>query len=149
MRTKRDFPPKDFAIRIKQFSLLAEKHEKYESFTFEAGGYKWRIRLHPNGYGPGKGNSLSVYLQLIEAEKLGPTEKVWANFELRVLNIDKDRHVRDTFSHWYTFKEFHAFGQHMLMPLEDSREPFKDFVVNDTLTVEAELLFVTGAKVVS
>ncbi|KAJ8747048.1 hypothetical protein K2173_011272 [Erythroxylum novogranatense] len=290
MRTKRDFPPKDFAIRIKQFSLLAEKHEKYESFTFEAGGYKWslrlypkgntsppengkdhislylaiqdtdslpktwevnvdfklfvfnqienkylamktvwgfdqflpigtfndafngylvddtcvfgaevlvikpsgifesihtvkepsngvltwkipyfsklvstileseeftsenknwRILLYPNGNGSGKGNSLSVYLRLIEAERLGPTEKVWANFELRVLNKNKDRHVRATISCWYTFKEFDAFGTHTLMPLEDLREAFNGFVVNDTLTVEAELLFVIGAKVVS
>ncbi|KAJ8747032.1 hypothetical protein K2173_013451 [Erythroxylum novogranatense] len=132
--------------KIPNFSKLDSTTLDSEEFTSE--NKKWRIRLCPNGYGPGKGNSLSVYLQLTEAEELGPTEKVWVNFELRVLNKNKDLHVIKTLSNWCTFTEVRAFGRHRLMPLEDLREA-KGFVVNDTLTIEAELLFIIRAKVVS
>ncbi|KAJ8747053.1 hypothetical protein K2173_011397 [Erythroxylum novogranatense] len=43
IRTKRHLPPHHYSLRIKQFSLLAEKQQKYESFAFEAGGYKWYV----------------------------------------------------------------------------------------------------------
>ncbi|XP_031259660.1 uncharacterized protein LOC116117784 [Pistacia vera] len=44
--------------KIEKFSTLLEEYYESESFGF----YKWNVGLYPNGYGAGKGNSISLIL---------------------------------------------------------------------------------------
>ncbi|KAK3404308.1 hypothetical protein EUGRSUZ_K00612 [Eucalyptus grandis] len=60
----RDVVPAHFVLKIKSFSLFAKKNmEKYESGEFEAGRYKWKLILYPNGDKSRNGEDhVSVYL---------------------------------------------------------------------------------------
>jgi len=58
-----------------------------------------RIDVSPEGYGEGKGNSLSVFLELVGGCKLPPKKTVWAEYKLRVLNQSHDNHVEKTSNH--------------------------------------------------
>jgi len=55
-----------------------------------------RIKVYPKGNGDGKGNSLSVFLELVDGGKLPPKKTVWAEYKLRVLDQRHDNHVEKT-----------------------------------------------------
>ncbi|XVF79804.1 hypothetical protein PTKIN_Ptkin15bG0018900 [Pterospermum kingtungense] len=71
IRVTRDLPPAHFLFKINSFSLLAEEKsiEKYETDIFEAGGYKWRLLLYPNGNKKrNQDGCISLYLQIVETD---------------------------------------------------------------------------------
>eukprot|EP00258_Populus_trichocarpa_P024711 XP_024440730.1 uncharacterized protein LOC18105139 isoform X2 [Populus trichocarpa] len=57
--------------KIRAFSKL-DRMSYSKAFT--AGGRSWRIDVSPEGYGDGKGNSLSVFLELVGGGKLPPKQ---------------------------------------------------------------------------
>jgi len=58
-----------------------------------------RIDVSPEGYGDGKGNSLSVFLQLVDGCKLPPKKTVWVEYKLRVLDQRHGKHVEQKSNH--------------------------------------------------
>ncbi|KAJ8900354.1 hypothetical protein K2173_024994 [Erythroxylum novogranatense] len=117
------------------------------SSEFFSENKKWRIRLDPKGNSSGKGNSLSVYLHLMEVQNLGPQERLCVNSELRLLNKDDDKHIKATLSQWYTWTDkMDMHGRHKFISLKDLHDCSKGFLVDDTLTVEAEILSLTVVK---
>ena len=58
-----------------------------------------RIDVSPEGYGDGKGNSLSVFLELVGGGKLPPKKTVWAEYKLRVLDQRHGKHVEEKSNH--------------------------------------------------
>ncbi|KAH8488347.1 hypothetical protein H0E87_024134 [Populus deltoides] len=132
--------------KIEDFSKLDES--SYLSKAFTAGGRSWRIKVYPKGNGDGKGNSLSVFLELVDGGKLPPKKTVWAEYKLRVLDQRHDNHVEKTTSRWLTSSD-HKRGFHKFMPLGDLREVSKGYVLNDTLIVEAEILTLSVSKLFS
>ena len=59
-----------FTYRLKNFRKWKAKKETCYSQPFYTSdnGYKMRLRVHPNGYGDGEGNHLSVYVCLLEGK---------------------------------------------------------------------------------
>ncbi|KAJ6872503.1 hypothetical protein NC651_031582 [Populus alba x Populus x berolinensis] len=132
--------------KIEDFSKLDKS--SYLSKAFTARGRSWRIQVYPKGYGDGKGNSLSVYLELVDGGKLPPKKTVWAEYKLRVLDQRHDKHVEKTKSRWFTSSE-HTRGFPKFMSLGDLSEVAKGYVRNDTLIVEAEILTLSVSKLFS
>lgn len=132
--------------KIRDFSKLDRK--SYLSKAFTAGGRSWRIDVSPEGYGDGKGNSLSVFLQLVDGGKLPPKKTVWVEYKLRVLDQRHGKHVEEKMSRWFTSSS-HTRGFPKFMPLGDLREVSKGYVRNDTLIVEAEILTLSVSKLFS
>ncbi|KAJ6910075.1 hypothetical protein NC652_020927 [Populus alba x Populus x berolinensis] len=70
--TVSDAPPIHYMVKIELFSSLGKNAvETYESGVFEAGGYKWKLVLYPNG---NKRNNvkdaISLYLAMVDASSL-------------------------------------------------------------------------------
>ncbi|KAJ6722656.1 TRAF-LIKE FAMILY PROTEIN [Salix koriyanagi] len=80
--------------KIPNFSKLDKNSILCKAFT--AGGRSWQIQVHPGGYDKGKGNSLSVFLDLVDRGKLPPKKAIWAEYKLRVLDQCRDKHVEYT-----------------------------------------------------
>ena len=55
-----------------------------------------RIQVYPKGIAEAKGDSLSVFLELVDGGKLPPKKTVWAEYKLRVLDQRHDKHVEKT-----------------------------------------------------
>ncbi|KAJ0093133.1 hypothetical protein Patl1_24765 [Pistacia atlantica] len=73
IRSVSDTPPTHYQVIIQSFSLLFENAEKYESAEFEAGGYKWKLVLHPNGNkSKNVEEHISHHLAMADATSLPP-----------------------------------------------------------------------------
>ncbi|KAJ6679374.1 hypothetical protein OIU79_019188 [Salix purpurea] len=127
--TKRDLPPAHFSLEIESFSLLRNTEvEKYESDVFEAGGYKWRLCLYPNG--KPKGNCfVSLYLKLEKTSTLRGEWEVNAEFKLFVYDhINKKYLTVQDKNH--PVKRFHEmkteWGFDQFLPLKHSKTLLKD-----------------------
>ncbi|KAG6747911.1 hypothetical protein POTOM_047802 [Populus tomentosa] len=136
--------------KIEDFSKLDKS--SYLSKAFTSGGRSWRIKVYPKGYDDGKGNSLSVYLELVDGGKLPRKKTVWAEYKLRVLDQRHGKHVEEKSNHiesrWFTSSSY-SRGFPKFMPLGDLREVSKGYVKSDTLIVEAEILTVSVSKLFS
>ncbi|KAJ6872515.1 hypothetical protein NC651_031590 [Populus alba x Populus x berolinensis] len=87
-------------------------------YAFTAGGRSWRIQVYPKGNAEAKGDSLSVFLELVDGDKLPLKKTVWAEYKLRVLDQRRDKHVeKNSFTlvnllQSYTwFPQVHATGR--------------------------------------
>ncbi|CAK7340666.1 unnamed protein product [Dovyalis caffra] len=109
-----------------------DKLVSLETFNDTSNG---RIRVYPKGTDEVKGDSLSIYLELVDGDKLPPKKTLWTEYILRVLNQCRDQHVEKSVSFWLT-SSHHARGYAKFMPLGDLYEASKGYVMNDTLIVE-------------
>ncbi|KAL0413864.1 UNVERIFIED_CONTAM: Ubiquitin carboxyl-terminal hydrolase 13 [Sesamum radiatum] len=138
---RREAHPSHFLLKIESVSLLLDgTDEKYESMEFQAGDHKWRIDLYPKGNGEGKGNSVSVYLNSVDAKSSAHNKKVKANFSLCIKNQVNDKHKEHHASdHWFSSSTF-DWGWPRFIPLDDLNDPIKGFLVKDLCTIEVEIL---------
>ncbi|KAI3826608.1 hypothetical protein L1987_00657 [Smallanthus sonchifolius] len=85
-------PPAHYILKIQQFSLLTKQHvERYESNEFEAGGYKWKLVIHPNGNrSKNAGEFVSAYLAMADSASLPPGWEVYATFRIFLLDQNND-----------------------------------------------------------
>ncbi|CAA0833294.1 TRAF-like family protein [Striga hermonthica] len=62
----REASPAHLLIKIKSFSLF-EKHgiKKFKTSEFESGGYKWKLKIYPNGRDRDEGY-VSLYLAIVD-----------------------------------------------------------------------------------
>ncbi|KAJ8900155.1 hypothetical protein K2173_024795 [Erythroxylum novogranatense] len=134
--------PQHYSIRITRFSVLAEHQEKYESFPFEAGGYKWRLLLYP------KGNSkcfdckgyISLYLAIQDTDSFPKPWEVYVDFKVLVFN-----HINNNFLVLQDLgvKRFHelktVFGFNKLLPLEAFNDVRNGYLDDDSCTFGAEV----------
>ncbi|WCJ18191.1 TRAF-like family protein [Euphorbia peplus] len=118
----------------------------YSQPPMDFGGQSWQIRFDPKGYGKEEGNSLSVFLMLVDGGKLPDDEKVWAEFKLRVLDQRQNNHVEHIVRKWY-HKGCYVMGLNQFMPLGDMHQANKGFVLNDNVIVEVEFVNVSVTKI--
>ncbi|KAJ6910137.1 hypothetical protein NC652_020974 [Populus alba x Populus x berolinensis] len=93
--TVSDAPPIHYMVKIELFSSLGKNAvETYESGVFEAGGYKWKLVLYPNG---NKRNNvkdaISLYLAMVDASSLPRGWEVNVIFRLFLLDQNKDSYL--------------------------------------------------------
>ncbi|KAK2647015.1 hypothetical protein Ddye_022210 [Dipteronia dyeriana] len=116
-----DAPPTHYKLKIQLFSLLEKNAvEKYESAEFEAGGYKWKLVLYPNGNkGKNVKDHISIYLTLADTCSLPLGWEVYAVLRLFLLDqrkdvqdaIEKENHFHELklecgFDHFVSLKAF-------------------------------------------
>ncbi|CAA0833298.1 TRAF-like family protein [Striga hermonthica] len=77
--------PAHFLVKIKSFSLF-EKHgiKKFKTREFDAGGYKWKLKIYPNGRDEHEGY-VSVYLAIVD-DGLRAGWEVNADFTICLFN---------------------------------------------------------------
>ncbi|KAI3469195.1 hypothetical protein Pfo_025858 [Paulownia fortunei] len=140
-RSISDKPPNHYIFKIQLFSQLIKNNiETYTSSDFEAGGYKWKLVLHPNGNkNKDVTDHISLYLVIAEANSLGPGWEIRAVFRLFLLDQSNDSYL--------TLQEngrrFHGmkleWGFDKFMPLTAFKDPANGYLVNDTCVFGAEV----------
>ncbi|KZV51595.1 hypothetical protein F511_10548, partial [Dorcoceras hygrometricum] len=143
-RAVSDVPPIHYVTKINMFSQLSKNNiVKYISSHFDAGGYKWKLAIHPNGNkNKGITDHISFYLGIVEGESPSPGWEVRATFRLFLLDQNKDnylilqdveekgRRFRGTKLEW----GFDRFISH-----DAFKNPENGYLINDTSVFGAEV----------
>ncbi|GMI68416.1 hypothetical protein like AT5G26260 [Hibiscus trionum] len=120
--------------------------EYYTSNVQTIGDSKWELIVYPRGCGTWKNTSLSVFLGLVEGYKLPTRGKVYAKYKFRVKYHYNSADTREfTAANWFTASAY-QLGSRSVMPLSNLRDRSKGYILNDTLTVEAEIIVVSKVK---
>ncbi|KAK3404291.1 hypothetical protein EUGRSUZ_K00593 [Eucalyptus grandis] len=145
----RDVVPAHYVLKIKSFSLFAKNNmEKYESGEFEAGGYKWKLILYPNGDKSRNGEDhISIYLAISGMNPLqlgGPI-----HVAIRFSSYDQicDRYLTQQ----GRVTRFHAlkaeWGVPRYMPLKTFANPSNGYLVDDTCIFGVEVFVIKSSGV--
>ncbi|XP_028070182.1 uncharacterized protein LOC114272668 isoform X1 [Camellia sinensis] len=150
-RSLRDIPPAHYTLKIESFSELAQllldaKVQNYESDIFEAGGYKWKLYLHPNGDKERNGEGhISLYLVIAETSDLPLGWEVNVNFKLFVYDQIQDKYmtIQDAngkVRRFHRMKTKWGFAQ--LLPLGTFNDAANGYLIHDTCVFGAEVLVI-------
>ncbi|XAR58461.1 Ubiquitinyl hydrolase 1 [Bertholletia excelsa] len=130
------------AWKIRSFSCLTLGW--YESDAFTVGDYKWKIRLYPKGNGAGKGNSISVFLRLVDST-LPPDAKLLVTYAIRVLKMDQTEEQPENFK-LTAENKFGAsnltWGYQKFMSLATFNDPEMMFLVDDSCIIQAQVTLI-------
>ncbi|KDO40760.1 hypothetical protein CISIN_1g020276mg [Citrus sinensis] len=143
-------PPAHFLLKIEAFSSLVENDvENYKSLEFDAGGYKWKLVVYPNGNkNENVKDHISVYLAMVGTSSLGLGWEVYVIFRLFVLDQKKDEFLilQDAMGKQ---RRFHGlkleWGFDQFIPLEEFINASNGYLVGDTCVFGAEV-FVKETK---
>ncbi|KAH7576238.1 hypothetical protein ACOSP7_003554 [Xanthoceras sorbifolium] len=148
LREEREFQPAHFILKIVSYSLLLdgidEKGGKYETGTFDVGGYKWKLILYPRGNKTCK-DHISLYLGIVEGNSFSDKWTVCANFKLFVLNQKTMKYLtiqdaKRTVRYFDKLRIEQGFAQ--LLSLDQFNDPCNGYLVNDCCVFGAEILVV-------
>ncbi|CAL5209699.1 unnamed protein product [Lathyrus oleraceus] len=143
-RSKRNLPPADYLFKIQSYSLLMNK--KYESGVFQAGGYKWKLVLHPGDNSRSDENGyVSLFLKIVETEKLPYDWKVNVNFKLFVVDQKHANYltIQDAGDAVRTFSEKKTkWGFEQLISLRDFKNSSNGYLVRDFCEFGAEIFVI-------
>ncbi|XP_057793916.1 uncharacterized protein LOC131010417 [Salvia miltiorrhiza] len=140
----RDVSPANLLVKIECFSLFSKYGiDKYESRTFEAGGYKWKLIIYPDG----ENDYLSVYFSIVDAESLPEGWEVNAIFAFFVHNQLMDNYLcfRGTTRRFNSVIQKRGFSK--LMSKKSLMDPSKGYVVDDGCVFGAEVFVIKSQRV--
>ncbi|XP_048136928.1 uncharacterized protein LOC115732650 isoform X2 [Rhodamnia argentea] len=149
-RIMSDAPPAHYIVKIEAFSSLSKNSVgKYESGVFQAGGYKWKLVLYPNGNtSKNVKEHVSLYLSTAETSSFPPGWEVHASVRFFLLDQDKDSYMiiqDDMRKEW----RFHGMkierGFDQFIPLKTLNDARNGYLVDDTCVFGAEV-FVTRER---
>ncbi|KAH8513742.1 hypothetical protein H0E87_006854 [Populus deltoides] len=146
-RSTRDLPPAHYTFKIENFSLLANaKIDNVESGDFEAGSYKWRLRLYPNGNKKNNGDGhISLYLAFSNSNALPFGWEVNVNFRLFVYNQIQDKYLTIQYAKGRV-RRFHGMktelGFDQLIPLTIFNDESKGYLIDDRCIFGAEIFVI-------
>ncbi|CAL5379135.1 unnamed protein product [Camellia sinensis] len=175
LRSLRDVPPAHYTFKIEYSpSFLNSKIENLDSGVFEAGGYKWKLSLYPNGNkkrnvneivnenvlseefvevmlclypkgnGTSEGKDLSVFLQLADSKNLLSEWKLYAEYKLRMKNQINMKHFERGVVTYWFSASGQTFGYQNFMSLNDLNNAGKGFKVNDVVIIEAQIMLLSS-----
>ncbi|QCD80121.1 ubiquitin carboxyl-terminal hydrolase 7 [Vigna unguiculata] len=137
-------PPTHYVLKVQSFSLLVKNSiERYESETFEAGGYKWKLVLYPGGNkSKNIREHISLYLALDDTSSLNHGWEIYVNFRFFLHDQNNDNYlvVQDTVGKERRFHKMKAeWGIDQFIPLRDFNLVSKGYLVDDTCAFGAEV----------
>ncbi|XP_031259562.1 ubiquitin carboxyl-terminal hydrolase 12-like [Pistacia vera] len=146
-RVERDLPPAHYTLKTESFSLLVKSEkEKYESDTFEAGSYKWRLVLYPDGNKKRNGNChISLYLEIDGVESFSDNWEVFVNFKLFVFDQIHNKYltIQDVDGKVRRFHKMKTkWGFDQLVSFEDFYNSSKGYLVNGCCAFGAEVFVI-------
>ncbi|XP_011100689.1 MATH domain and coiled-coil domain-containing protein At2g42460 isoform X1 [Sesamum indicum] len=143
-RSISETPPNHYILKIQSFSQLTKhKIDRYNSTDFEAGGYKWKLVLHPNGNkNKGISDHISVYLLIAESNSLVLGWQIRAIFRLFLLDQNKDTYLtlQDIAENGRRFHQMKPeWGFDKFIPHSVFNDSANGYLVNDTCVFGAEV----------
>ncbi|XP_027183312.1 uncharacterized protein LOC113781679 [Coffea eugenioides] len=112
------------------------------SDVFVMGNLKWKIMLYPNGGQNQEGKNISLFL----ASAIEDTNfRIFAEYKLCIKNQKNDKDLERTTNHLFTHTK-KDWGWSAFHPLIDIKDPFKGYLLKDTLIVQVEITRISTAK---
>ncbi|CAL8079474.1 unnamed protein product [Prunus armeniaca] len=137
-------PPTHYILKVESFSSL-ERHSagRYESGQFDAGGYKWKLVVYPNGYKQKNvDDHISVYLEMAGADSLQTGWEVFVDFRLFLLDQNKgiylvlqDANLKKMCLHVAMLE----VGFDRVIPLKAFADASNGYLIDDTCVFGAEV----------
>ncbi|GFQ07140.1 ubiquitin carboxyl-terminal hydrolase 13 [Phtheirospermum japonicum] len=137
---ERKAPPAHYLVEIDSFSLFDELGiEKYETRAFEVGGYKWKIKVYPDGVGEASGRFASIFLQHVASDN--PCERVKASCTISLKSqVSDELHVtKARCGRWFSASPMNKWGWTSFIDLDSLKDPNKGYIVNGCVHLEIEL----------
>ncbi|KAL2338899.1 hypothetical protein Fmac_013345 [Flemingia macrophylla] len=139
-----DSSPAHYIMKVQSFSLLAKNSiERYESGNFEAGGYKWKLALYPNGNKmKNVTDHISLYLVLDDTSSLHHGREIYVYFRLFLHDQKNDNYlvVQDTVRKERRFHKMKVErGFDRFISLKEFNLASKNYLVGDTCAFGAEV----------
>ncbi|KAL5854720.1 hypothetical protein ACOSQ3_004586 [Xanthoceras sorbifolium] len=124
-REERDLQPAHFTLKMESYSSVLDaldgKDERYETGSFDAGGYKWKLILYPHGNKACEGKDhISLYLK---------TNKY--------LTIQD---AKGAVRYYDKLRTEHGYAQ--LLSLDEFNDPCNGYLVNDCSIFGGEVLVI-------
>ncbi|XP_048427957.1 uncharacterized protein LOC103961303 isoform X1 [Pyrus x bretschneideri] len=139
-----DSAPTHYTLKIGSFSWLTEIFaDKYESGGFEAGGYKWKLVLYPNGNKKKNVEGhISVYLEMVGADSLQTGCEVYVDFRFFLLDQNKGTFLvlQDANKKELCFHGMMRYlGFDKLITLKSFTDASNGYVIDDSCVIGAEV----------
>ncbi|KAL3750477.1 hypothetical protein ACJRO7_011476 [Eucalyptus globulus] len=139
-----DAPPAHYVVKIQSYSLLSKNSvDKYESGVFQAGGYKWKLVLHPNGNkSKNVKEHVSLYLSMAETSSLPSGWEVHALVRFFLLDQNKDSYsiIQDAMKKEWRFHRMKLeHGLDQFIPMKTFSDAQNGYLVDDTCVFGAEV----------
>ncbi|KAM1742121.1 hypothetical protein ACFX12_012154 [Malus domestica] len=139
-----DSAPTHYSLKIGSFSWLTKiSVDKYESGEFEAGGYKWKLVLYPNGNKKKNVEGhISVYLEMVGADSLQTGFEVYVNFRFFLLDQNKGMFLvlQDANKKEKCFHGVMRYsGFDRLITLKSFTDASNGYVIDDSCVIGAEV----------
>ncbi|CAL8991023.1 unnamed protein product [Prunus brigantina] len=143
-RSLSNSPPTHYTLTIESFSMLTENSvDTYESGEFDAGGYKWKLVVYPNGNRKKNvEDHISVYLKMAEANSLQTGWEVSVDFRLFLLDQNKgiylvlqDANMNKMCLH----RAMLQVGFDRVIPLKEFSVASNGYLIDDTCVFGAEV----------
>ncbi|XP_050380056.1 uncharacterized protein LOC126797475 [Argentina anserina] len=120
--------------------------EKYESGEFEAGGYKWKLVLFPNGNkNHDVKDHISIYLEMGGKKAVKPGRSVTIDYKLFLLNQRKESYlVRENSNEEKKYCIYRTIvgglaGFDRFIPLKEFSDASNGYLIDDTCEFGAEV----------
>ncbi|KAG5596727.1 hypothetical protein H5410_037959 [Solanum commersonii] len=140
----RDASPTHYSLKIESFSLLSESGiDKFESSVFNAGGYKWKMIIYPNGNTRENGSGhISVYLAITGLNSMRAGWEVNAIFTFFVFNQLRDNYlsVRGKMRRFQPMKTL--WGLPKFLSNKTFKYPSNGYLVDDKCVFGAEIFII-------
>ncbi|BFG14823.1 hypothetical protein CerSpe_010970 [Prunus speciosa] len=137
-------PPTHYTLKIESFSELIENSvDKYESEEFEAGGYRWKLVLHPNGNKTRDVEEhISLYLEMSGTDSLQFGWEVFVGFRFYLLDQKKgmyfvleDANEKEKCLH----EMMHCLGVDQFISFEAFTDVSKGYLMGDSCVLGADV----------
>ncbi|XP_043709137.1 uncharacterized protein LOC122658279 [Telopea speciosissima] len=151
MRSFRDAAPTHYTFKINSFSAFSKNSiDKHESFEFEAGGYQWKLAVHPNGNkSREEKNHISLYLVLAQTSSLPSAWEINVIFRLFVFDQIQDKYLTVQDANNGGVKRFHGskteWGFDQFIPISIFNDPTRGYLVDDTCVFGAEVFVIKNS----
>ncbi|EYU28830.1 hypothetical protein MIMGU_mgv1a018140mg, partial [Erythranthe guttata] len=145
----RDASPAHFLTKIESFSLFSHYGiDKYETREFEAGDYKWRLIIYPNGDEYENKEYISVYLAVAESSSLPVDWEINAIFTIFIYNqiLNKYQFLR---VNERRFKETKLkWGFPKFMSKKVLVDQSNGYLIDNNIVLGAEVLVIKRQRVI-
>ncbi|XP_060200531.1 MATH domain and coiled-coil domain-containing protein At3g58250-like [Lycium barbarum] len=123
----------------RKISKLTKVKNTVHSEEFTVGGYKWKLCLYPTGDVRHNGQSISIFLESVDAKGFDFQKRVQARFSISVKDQSSGAQSKSLdSSHWFS-AAVAGWGWSAFMPLSEFKNPKKGYLVEDCCIVEADV----------
>lgn len=129
--------------KVDKFSAFHE--ESLLSEEFHIGEHKWRLSMYPKGVSRAKGESLLLFLELVDCKSLATEWKVYAEYKLRIKDQILHKHSEIEVKSWFSASS-KSWGFSNFLPQRDLNDSKKGFLVKDAVIAEVQIILVSTLK---